>query len=69
MCKFETQENMLIGKFRVTCNKQQLWVSLECPKMPLTAKWGDSPILPTASDLRSYNLQKRRVECIRIFLK
>ena len=62
MYKFETWENMLIrGKFRATCKQQQLWVSLGCPKMPLTAKWGDSSILSTASDLRSNNLQKHRV--------
>lgn len=59
MYKFEPWENMLIrGRFRATCNQQQPWVSLGCPKMPLTAKWGDSSVLSTARDLRSNNLKK-----------
>lgn len=58
MHKLETKENRLIlGTFIATSSHQQLWVSLWGPEIPLTAKWGENPTVPTASDLRSNNLK------------
>lgn len=62
MPKFETRENTLIWRrFRATYSRaeQQQWVSQECLKVPLTAKWGDSPTVLSACDMRSNDLKKQ----------